>query len=375
MTQSILVATRKGLFTVKSPGHSGSNDWSVAASVAFLGNNVTLAQADPRDGSIYAALNLGHFGVKLHRSSDQGATWEECAVPVYPEKPADYPVTDSTYGQAAPWTLKQIWSIEPAGADRPGVLWVGTIPGGLFRSADGARSWELVLSLWDLPERLEWFGGGYDYPGIHSICINPRDSRSLTVGVSCGGVWHSDDEGSTWECRARGMWASYMPPERRDDPIIQDPHRMVQCAASPESLWVQHHNGVFRSTDGARSWQECPDAKPSVFGFAVAVHPRDPETAWFVPAANDECRVPIDGKTVVARTHDGGKSFEVLRHNLPQENSYHLVYRHGLDIDAGGDRLVVGSTTGGLWVSEDQGDSWECVAMDLPPIYSVRFRG
>jgi hypothetical protein len=164
-----------------------------------------------------------------------------------------------------------------------------------------------------------------------------------------------------------------MPPERKYDQNIQDVHRVVQCAAHPEFLWAQHHNGVFRSADGAASWQEITSIKPSKFGFAVAVHPRDPDMAWFVPAVKDECRVPVDGRLVVARTRNGGKSFEALSHGLPQEHAYDLVYRHGLAVDPSGDRLAMGSTTGGLWVSEDQGDSWSGVSTQLPPVYSVRF--
>jgi hypothetical protein len=263
--------------------------------------------------------------------------------------------------------------LEAGGADEPGLLWAGTIPGGLFRSADRGATWELVRSLWDRPERREWFGGGAVQPGIHSICVDPRDGRRLTLGVSCGGVWHSADGGKSWENRARGMFAAYMPPQRREDPNIQDPHRVVQCAAAPEVLWAQHHNGVFRSTDGAASWQEVPEVPPSVFGFAVAVHPGDPDTAWLVPAVKDECRIPVDGKLVVTRTRDGGKSFEVLGRGLPQEHAYDLVYRHGLDVDATGRRLIFGSTTGGLWASEDGGDSWQCVSERLPPIYCARF--
>ena len=75
------------------------------------------------------------------------------------------------------------------------------------------------------------------------------------------------------------MWASYMPPERKHDPTIQDPHRMAQCPANPEVMWVQHHNGVFRTTNGAASWGEVTNVPPSTFGFAVAVHPKDPDTA------------------------------------------------------------------------------------------------
>ena len=140
-------------------------------------------------------------------------------------------------------------------------------------------------------------------------------------------------------------------------------------------LWAQHHNGVFRSTDNSASWQEVTDVPPSVFGFAVAVHPHDGDTAWFVPAIKDERRIPVDGQVVVTRTRDGGRSFEVLRNGLPQEHAYDLTFRHALDVDETGDRLAFGSTTGSLWVTEDRGDRWECVSTHLPPIYCVRFAG
>ena len=169
------------------------------------------------------------------------------------------------------------------------------------------------------------------------------------------------------------MYAEFMPPERREDPNIQDVHRLAQCASRPEVFWAQHHNGVFRSTDGAASFQEIKAVTPSKFGFAVAVHPKNPDTAWFVPAVKDECRVPVDAKLVVARTRDGGQSFSVLRKGLPQESAYDLIYRHGLDVDATGNRLAFGSTTGSLWLSEDQGDSWRCLSAHLPPIHCVRF--
>jgi hypothetical protein len=366
MGDRVYVATRKGLFTLDR-GAGGA--WAIAGT-AFLGDPVTLVLDDPRDGTLYAALNLGHFGVKMHRSADGGASWDECAAPSFPAAKSDG--LDAT--PAAP-SVHQVWELAAGGKDQAGRLWAGTIPGALFRSDDRAGSWELVQSLWERPERKNWFGGGYDDPGIHSVCVDPRNADHLAVGVSCGGVWVSEDGGASWECKTEGMFAAYMPPDRREDPSIQDPHRMVQCPASPDVLWVQHHNGVFRSTDRAGMWSEVGTVKPSVFGFAVAVHPQDPDTAWFVPAVKDEQRIPVDGKVVVARTRDGGKSFEVLRRGLPQEHAYDLVFRHALDVDASGERLALGSTTGSVWISEDGGDSWGAVSSHLPPVYQVTFAG
>jgi hypothetical protein len=360
MSDRVRVATRKGLFTVTRR----SSRWELGQP-EFLGDPVTNVLDDARDGALYAALNLGHFGVKLKRSRDDGKSWEELAAPTYPAQPEG--------ATGAPWKLVLIWALETGGTDEPGVLWAGTIPGGLFRSRDHGQSWQLIRSLWDRPERLEWVGGGYDHPGIHSILVDPRNPAHVTLGISCGGVWVTEDAGETWRVSATGMRFPFMPPEMQDNPNVQDPHCIVACPAQPEILWAQHHCGIYRSIDAAATWNEITDVAPSSFGFAVAVHPRDPEVAWFVPAIKDERRVPVDARFVVTRTRDGGKHFDVLSAGLPSEPSYDLVYRHGLAVDATGTRLAMGSTTGGLWISADAGDSWQCVSLNLPPIAAVRF--
>ena len=171
------------------------------------------------------------------------------------------------------------------------------------------------------------------------------------------------------------MYAEYMPPERREDPIAQDIHRLARCAAHPDVVWCQHHNAAFRSEDAGAGWRELSAIRPAKFGFAVAAHPRDPKTAWFVPAVKDERRIAVDAKLAVARTRDGGVSFEVLRNGLPQRHAYDLVWRHALSVDRNGERLAFGSTTGGLWTSADGGDSWMALDARLPPIAVVRFDG
>jgi hypothetical protein len=367
MSDRIYVGTHKGLFTVERSGRR----WAISR-VAFLGDSLSMLLPDPRDGTLYAAIRHGHFGAKMHRSRDGGGTWEECAIPAYPQ-PGPGEEHQDFFGRTVHWKLDRVWALEAGGADQPGLLWCGTIPGGLFRSTDGASTWELVRPLWDNPLRKEWFGGGADFPGIHSVCVHPRDSRHVSVGVSCGGVWETTDGGETWANHSAGMWAAYTPPEKKFNPNIQDVHRLTRCRAAPDCLWAQHHNAVFRSCDGAASWQDVTTVQPSVFGFAVAVHPADPDTAWLVPAIKDERRVPVNGQVVVARTRDGGQSFTILRRGLPQEHAYDLTYRHGLDVDDQGQALAFGTTTGSLWVSDDQGDSWQSVAEHLPPVHCVRF--
>ncbi len=356
---TLWVGTRKGLFRF----HPERDTWRQDGPPAFLAEPVSIMLDDPRDGAVYVALKHGHFGCKLHRSDDGGATWGELPCPAYP-------ASDSADAPA----LDMIWSLVPGGADRPGLLWAGTLPGGLFRSDDRGESWTLVESLWDVPQRAKWFGGGYDHPGIHSILVDPRDSDRIALGVSCGGVWLTRDGGATWEQGGHGLRADFLPPEMATDPTSQDPHLIAAGPADPDRIWCQHHCGIFSSTDGGQTFAEhSAVAKPSAFGFAVAVHPKDPERAWFAPGVKDECRVPVDGKLVVTRTRDGGKSFDILGNGLPQENAYDLIYRHALCVDDTGDRLAMGSTTGNLWISADGGESWRLVSSTLPPIAQVAY--
>lgn len=355
------VGTRKGLFSLSR----GSAGWTIEG-VQFLGDPVGLVTVDPRDGAIYACLELGHFGSKLHRSDDGGATFEEVGVPAFPD---DEPAAE---GKDKGPAVGGLWALAPGGTNQPGRLWCGTLPGGLFRSDDRGATWELVRSLWDDPARSEWFGGGADVPGIHSICVDPRDSSRVHIAVSCGGAWKTTDDGATWANRCAGMYAEFMPPDRREDPNIQDPHQMVRCPADPDTLYVQHHNGVFASSDDGESWREL-HPPVSKFGFAVAVHPARPQTAWLVPAVEDSCRIPVDGQVVVNRTDDGGATWTTQRKGLPQEHAYDLVFRHAMDVDGSGDRLAFGSTTGSLWTTEDGGGRWETVSANLPPVYCVRF--
>lgn len=365
MSARILVSTRKGLFTVEGDGRR----WRIAAA-DFLGDSVTLAFHDRRDGADYAALNHGHFGVKLHRKPAGGA-WEEIAAPAYPPKP-DGLVDLDGWDRPVNWATQTIWALESGGDDAPGSLWCGTMPGGLFRSDDCGASWTLNRPLWDMPARNKWTGAGGDLPGLHSICVDPRAPKTVRVGVSCGGVWTTTDGGATWACTAQGMKFDQGPPEEAENPGVQDVHMIVQCRAAPDRFWAQHHCGIYQSRDSALTWREVK-AKPSSFGFAVAVHPDDPDTAWFVPGIKDEKRIPVDGKLVVTRTRDGGATFEALAKGLPQEHAYDLVLRHALSVDKTGERLAFGSTTGGLWASPDQGDSWTMISHTLPPVYAVRF--
>lgn len=356
MTSSLWVGTRKGLLK-----YTNKDGWQFD-SLHFKAEPVSML-LDAGGGSVYCALNLGHFGAKLHRSDDDGASWTEITMPAFPKTNDE----EKEKGKS----VEQIFCLEKGHAE--GEIWAGTIPVGLFHSIDKGDSWEQVNTLTDLEAAKGWFGGGTDLPALHSICLNEQNPEQIRVAISCGGAWQSNDNGTTWECRADGMRAAYMPPPQAYDPNIQDPHCMQHSKTDPDNLWVQHHNGIFHSTNGGEKWEEIKEAGPSTFGFVVCVHPEEPDTAWFVPGVKDECRMPVDEKLVVTRTRDGGKTFDVLSNGLPQENSFDLVYRHGMDIDQSGNILAMGSTSGNLWLSDDQGENWTDISHNLAPVYCVKF--
>jgi hypothetical protein len=370
MTNRVLLGTRKGVFSVEK---QKNGKWDIAR-VWFLGDNCTNLLPDPHDeGHIYVTLGHGHFGVKMHRSTDNGESWTEIAAPTYPKMPEGRAPDINPFDQKPiPWSLEMVWSLVHGNPNSKGHLWCGTIPGGLFESHDAGQTWQINEPLWNHPTRSTWFPGGIGLPGISSVCVSAKDPNHISLGISTAGVWLTKDGGKSWNIGGKGLRAEYCPPDQAYEPQGQDVHCLAQCAADPNAMWVQHHNGVFRSTDGAASWTEL-HPKPSAFGFPVVAHPKESGTAWFVPGVKDEKRYPPEGKVVVTRTRDGGKTFDVLSRGLPQQHAYDLVYRHALHIDPTGSKLAFGSTTGSVWVSDDQGDNWQTVSTNLPPVYCVRF--
>ena len=389
----ILLGTRKG--TVIFDRANGA--WQPRP-ILHEGIPVCYAACDPRDGTLWSSLDHGHWGPKLSRSRDGGATWEDVTSLKYPEGARyivkvlptldfdpEAPVGAPEYAAA---TVYKIWNLTFGSADQPGRIYAGTIPGGLFVSNDGGDSWELNRPLWnhesrggdlfagDASSENKWFGtpASVDYgvfePGIHSIIIDPRKPDHLFVAASSAGVIESSDGGRTWQGRNKGMLNDYMP-----NPEVEwghDPHFITACSAQPEHLWQQNHCGVFYSDNAAQSWRRV--SKPDVgvhFGFPIAVDAQDGATAWVVPARADSERMAIAGGLFVARTSDGGQSWQTFRKGLPQDNAYDIVLRHCLD--AAGDYLCFGSTTGNVYVSEDRGETWQCLGNNFPPVYSVRF--
>jgi photosystem II stability/assembly factor-like uncharacterized protein len=350
----LLVSTRKGLVI-----YDRKNDkWNYEA-LHFQGIPICMAYYNPQNDTLWAFQDHGHWGVKMSKSKDFGRTWQEVESPKYPE--------GAEVKDGQPASLTYVWAAQQVGD----ALWIGTVPGGLFKTEDDGGSWELNSALWNDPMRkTHWFGGGMRDPGIHSIVVDPRDNNHMFIGISCAGVYETKDAGISWQVKNKGLKATFLPDPEAE--IGHDPHLLVACPSDPDYLWQQNHCGIFKSENGGTSWDEVTQQEgPAKFGFAVAVDEKNPKRAWVVPGVSDEIRTAINGSLCVCRTDDGGKTWLPFRKGLPQEAAFDIVYRHALGYT--GSQLAFGSTTGNLFHSGDAGESWQVISNYLPMIYAVDF--
>ena len=356
-SSELLVGTRKGLIVLRGPRGQPMD----IVGRMFPGQVVEYAMRDPRTGLYYASVTHGQFGPHVYVAEDPVGEWEEVNGPVFPEG------TDAS--------IDRVWVIEPGIGD--GVLWAGVAPAALFKSEDSGRTWDLNRGLWDHPTRPDW-EGGLGGLCLHSICPWPADPKRLTLAISAVGVWQTEDGGESWSRFSAGLVPRYLPEDARADTIMHCVHKLEQSPVEPSTFYMQFHGGVYRSNDGGHSWNDIAglgavDGLPADFGFPIVVHPRDPDRAYVIPLIADVDRVTPEGKVRVYETTDRGESWKPRARHLPQEGAHLTVLRQGFCHD-GGDPLGLyfGAESGAVFGSRDGGRTWATVAVNLPPICSVR---
>lgn len=263
----------------------------------------------------------------------------------------------------------QIWQVEPGHPSRPGELWAGTREAGLFHSCDDGATWQGVRGLNDHPTQPAWHEGGAGII-LHTIVIDPQAPGRMFVCVSAGGIYRTEDGGATWQPINRGVRADFLPDAC---PVAGHcPHKLVLHPARPAVLFQQNHCGVYRSDDRGDSWVDISDGLSSRFGFPIAVHPHHPDTIYVVPHVSDTHRVVPGGRMAVWRSRSGGESWEPLTDGLPSGSARLTILRESLAADACDPAgIYVGTAAGQLFYSRDEGDRWELLADSLPAVVSV----
>lgn len=396
-TVKVLVGTKKAGFIYTSDAKR--EKWEISDPIlpgwSFYHMSADLRDETPR---LYAAANHWAWGRSVAKSTDLGKTWdyrsENLAFPPdmkdfidsLPKREGPIP---GEWGNTAPGTIGNIWTVSPGHESQPGVVFCGTQPAGLFRSEDWGQSWQPVESINRHSSRRWWTGTGGGDSCIHSIHVDPRDPNHIYLCVASGGTYESKDNGETWNLithkaivtNTQGAklmqelvqeFPTELPPGM-DPAAIDELHKMRLDQKNPDRLWGQAHFGVFRSDDGGATWSDVTEGLPSFHGFPIAVTKKDRDAAYVVPLdyGQDNFRVALKQFTVY-RTQDAGKTWEPLTNGLPGPHDYQSVYREGLDTDGlEPEGVYVGTSNGEVYASADRGESWRRLPGTLPPILSV----
>ena len=182
------------------------------------------------------------------------------------------------------------------------------------------------------------------------------------------GLFETLDAGTTWTPSNKGLRAEWPRPHEEVGFCV---HKLVRTPDA-QRMYQQNHCGMHRSDDGGKSWTEITEGLPTEFGFAAATHPHDRDSFYVIPLDPGHGRTMPDGQAAVWRTRDAGSSWQKLGNGLPSENAYVGVLRDGMAIDKQDEPgLYFGTSTGQLFGSTDEGESWSEIAGYLPGISSV----
>ena len=219
----------------------------------------------------------------MHRSSDGGRTWIDCALP----EPG-------------------VFSLAVSVAD--GAVYAGTEPSRLFRSDDGGTSWRELEALLELPSRPTWSFPPRPWTShVRWIAPSPHKPDLLLVGIELGGLMRSSDGGASWQDHRPGAQP--------------DVHSLAWHPRVPGRAYEAGGGGAAFSADGGKSWQPADEGRDRHYTWSVAVDPDDPEL-WYVSASTGPYAAHGHGEPQarIYRRH-GDEPWRPLADGLPRANA------------------------------------------------------
>lgn len=338
----IAVGSEKGAYLLED-SHGA---WHVKGPL-FPGWKVTAFGRAP-DGTHLAAVASNWFGIGIHRSADF-EDWEQIDhPPAWPE------------GQDR--AMEKIWTFHTDGD----TVWAGVAQAGLFGSSDHGLTWSPVRALNEHSTRPDW------EPGAGGLCTHRilTSDTSRWVAISAVGVFRTDDDGETWQPKNAGVPPAGGPEDAPRPEVGFCVHCIVNDPDDPSRIWRQDHRGVFRTTDGGDSWERIEEGLPARFGFVMW---RDNTSGrlFTVPMEADTNRVPVDGRLRAYASDDDGSSWRVAGTGWSEAPQFTGVLRGAHDGDHRG-TFCFGTTGGKLWLTRDNGGSWQELPPSFPRIEAVK---
>jgi photosystem II stability/assembly factor-like uncharacterized protein len=348
----LLIGTRKGCFLLENDGDR--RDWDVRGPFCE-GWPIYHAVHDPISGTIYAAAASEWHGAGVWRSGDLGESWELSSEGL-------------AYDDGDGLKLSKVSGLTVA----HGRVLAGAEAAGVFESRDGGGTWSLLSTLDGQPGRDRWNDPANQPPGhlgLPAILPHPDEPSRFWAVVQGMGIFETTDDGVSWTPRNHGLRADW---PLEDPEVGYCVHKLVMSPVDHERLYQQNHCGMHRSDDGGRGWVEITEGLPTDFGFAAAAHPHDRDSFYVIPLDPGHGRCMPEGRAAVWRTRDAGASWQRLDQGLPQSDAHLGVLREGLAIDTQDvPGLYFGTSTGQVFASADEGESWTEIASYLPAIASV----
>ena len=206
---------------------------------------------------------------------------------------------------------------------------------------------------------------------VVAVAGDPSEPAVFWFGAVAGGIWKTEDAGVTW----RNVSDGYVQTSSVGALAVSDSEPGVVWAGMGESTIrgdVSHGDGVYKSTDGGRTWSHLGLADTRHIS-EIRIHPRDPDRVWV--AALGHAFGP-NSERGVFRTTDGGASWEQVLYRDDRSGAADLaldtrnptvLYASLWQVHRNFWELSSGGPGSGLWRSTDGGTTWTEITANLGP--------
>jgi photosystem II stability/assembly factor-like uncharacterized protein len=300
------------------------------------GSGAQCIAVDPHDAD---RAYVGTFDSGVYRTRDAGETWEQV-------------------GGNIPH--QRVLSIAMSPSRRTGGLsavYVGTEPSSLYRSDDDGQTWQDFPTLTELPSAPTWSFPPRPWTShVRWIAPHQNDPDMLYLGIELGGVMRSADGGQTWEDRKPGSY--------------HDSHSVRTHPIALDRVYEAAGGGVAWSLDRGATWSELDDGMDRHYVWALAIDPADPDL-WYVSATHSARYAHRSNGE--ADAHIYRKRGEAPWQPLAVGTEDPLPYMPYalLTLRSQPDVIIAGMQNGQIMLSEDAGDSWRALDVQLTELLAL----